>query len=83
MTEGGAGTRAGSAAGTVQIIPEGEVVFGIQLPIQSQSTIYVEDWELGPAPPSSPGWRARRRRAGSSTWRCATTPPSRAGWPGR
>jgi probable F420-dependent oxidoreductase len=35
----------------VQIIPDGEVVFGIQLPIQSQSTIYVEDWELrsGPA----------------------------------
>ncbi len=50
MTESGAGTRAG-AGGTVQIIPEGEVVFGIQLPIQSQSTIYVEDWELrsGPA----------------------------------
>jgi probable F420-dependent oxidoreductase len=35
----------------VQIIPDGKVVFGIQLPIQSQSTIYVEDWELesGPA----------------------------------
>ncbi|MDR3649589.1 MAG: TIGR03619 family F420-dependent LLM class oxidoreductase [Acidimicrobiales bacterium] len=50
MTEAGAGTRAG-AGGTVQIIPEGEVVFGVQLPIQSQSTIYVEDWELrsGPA----------------------------------
>lgn len=35
----------------VQIIPDGQVVFGIQLPIQSQSSIYVEDWELqsGPA----------------------------------
>ena len=50
MTEGGTGTRAG-AGGTVQIIPEGQVAFGIQLPIQSQSTIYVEDWETraGPA----------------------------------
>lgn len=27
------------------IIPEGGVVFGIQLPVQSQSTIYVDDWE--------------------------------------
>jgi probable F420-dependent oxidoreductase len=34
----------------VQIIPEGRVVFGIQLPIQSQSTIYVEDWELDAGP---------------------------------
>jgi probable F420-dependent oxidoreductase len=34
----------------VQIIPEGKVVFGIQLPIQSQSTIYVEDWELSSGP---------------------------------
>jgi len=35
----------------VQIIPAGDVVFGIQLPIQSQSTIYAEDWERqsGPA----------------------------------
>jgi len=35
---------------SVQIIPEGKVVFGIQLPVQSQSTIYVEDWELGSGP---------------------------------
>jgi len=34
----------------VQIIPEGKVAFGIQLPIQSQSTIYVEDWERGAGP---------------------------------
>ncbi|MGH9019092.1 MAG: TIGR03619 family F420-dependent LLM class oxidoreductase, partial [Acidimicrobiales bacterium] len=36
---------------TVSIIPEGGVVYGIQLPIQSQSTIYCEDWEResGPA----------------------------------
>ncbi len=34
----------------MQIIPEGEVVFGLQLPIQSQSTIYVAEWELGSGP---------------------------------
>ncbi len=49
MTEGGAGTSTGPGA-TVQIIPTGEVAFGIQLPIQSQSTIYVEDWELRSGP---------------------------------
>jgi probable F420-dependent oxidoreductase len=46
VTEGGTTTR----AEPVQIIPEGKVAFGIQLPIQSQSTIYVEDWELGSGP---------------------------------
>jgi probable F420-dependent oxidoreductase len=35
---------------TVSIIPEGQVVFGIQLPIQSQSTIYCEDWETSSGP---------------------------------
>jgi probable F420-dependent oxidoreductase len=35
---------------TVSIIPEGTVVFGIQLPIQSQSTIYCEDWETSSGP---------------------------------
>ena len=34
----------------VSIIPEGRVVYGIQLPIQSQSTIYVEDWEQSSGP---------------------------------
>jgi probable F420-dependent oxidoreductase len=39
-----------SSQESVQIIPEGKVVFGIQLPVQSQSTIYVEDWELKSGP---------------------------------
>jgi probable F420-dependent oxidoreductase len=45
----GAGRRV--AGPPVQIIPDGAVVFGIQLPIQSPSTLSVEDWELesGPA----------------------------------
>jgi probable F420-dependent oxidoreductase len=34
----------------VQIIPEGQVAFGIQLPVQSQSTIYVEEWEKAAGP---------------------------------
>ena len=38
-------------ADVVGAVPEGEVVFGMQLPIQSQSTLYVADWEKesGPA----------------------------------
>ncbi len=37
-------------ADTVRIIPEGKVVYGIQLPVQSQSTIYVEPWEAAAGP---------------------------------
>jgi hypothetical protein len=29
----------------VQAIPAGQIVYGMQLPIQSQSTLYVADWE--------------------------------------
>jgi len=36
--------------GAVSVIPPGKVVFGIQLPVQSQSTIYVEKWELDAGP---------------------------------
>jgi probable F420-dependent oxidoreductase len=43
---------------TVSIIPEGQVVYGIQLPIQSQSTMYREDWE----PSSGPAELARIAR---------------------
>jgi len=45
---GGGATAPGEP---VKIIPDGTVAFGIQLPIQSQSTIYAEDWEhrSGPA----------------------------------
>ncbi len=51
QTGAGESVQTGVAGPPVQIIPDGEVVFGIQLPIQSQSTIYVEDWEhqAGPA----------------------------------
>ena len=30
------------------VVPEGQVVWGLQLPVQSQSTRYVEGWETGP-----------------------------------
>ena len=38
-------------ADVVRAVPEGRVVYGMQLPIQSQSTLYVADWEkdAGPA----------------------------------
>lgn len=32
------------------IIPPGRVVYGMQLPIQSQSTLYTEDWERAAGP---------------------------------
>jgi probable F420-dependent oxidoreductase len=35
----------------VSIVPEGELVCGMQLPVQSQSTIYVEPWELDAGAP--------------------------------
>ena len=34
----------------VPVLPEGTVSFGMQLPVQSQSTIYVEPWEAGAGP---------------------------------
>ena len=33
------------------IVPEGQLVYGMQLPIQSQSRIYVEPWELDAGAP--------------------------------
>ncbi|MDQ1705173.1 MAG: hypothetical protein QOF18_1539 [Frankiaceae bacterium] len=32
------------------IVPPGDLVFGIQLPVQAQSTYFVEDWELSAGP---------------------------------
>ena len=32
------------------VVPAGSVVFGIQLPVQAQSTYFVEPWELGAGP---------------------------------
>jgi probable F420-dependent oxidoreductase len=37
-------------ADVVTVLPAGVVSFGMQLPIQSQSTIYVEPWEAGAGP---------------------------------
>ena len=37
-------------ADVVRAVPEGEVVYGMQLPIQSQSSLYVEPWELKAGP---------------------------------
>src|SRR5258707_15736479 len=40
-----------SPSAVVRAVPEGQVVYGMQLPIQSQSTLYVAPWEkqAGPA----------------------------------
>jgi len=37
-------------ADVVRTVPEGEVVYGMQLPIQSQSTLYVAEWEKEAGP---------------------------------
>ncbi len=37
-------------ADVVRAVPEGQVVYGMQLPIQSQSTLYVADWEKAAGP---------------------------------
>ena len=39
-----------SPADVVRAVPEGQVVYGMQLPIQSQSTLYVADWEKESGP---------------------------------
>ena len=38
-------------ADVVRAVPDGNVVYGMQLPIQSQSTLYVADWEKAAGPP--------------------------------
>ena len=37
-------------ADVVRAVPEGRVVYGMQLPIQSQSTLYVAEWETNAGP---------------------------------
>lgn len=34
----------------MHVLPEGRLAYGMQLPIQSQSTIYAEAWEAGAGP---------------------------------
>src|SRR5579875_1433184 len=46
-------------------VPVGDVVWGIQLPVQSQSRIYVEDWELAAGPPEVLAATRAAERAGS------------------
>ncbi len=37
-------------ADVVTVLPEGRTVFGVQLPVQSQSTLYVQPWEASAGP---------------------------------
>jgi probable F420-dependent oxidoreductase len=37
-------------ADVVQVVPPGQVVFGLQLPVQSQSTLYTAEWETRSGP---------------------------------
>lgn len=36
--------------GVVQIVPQGRLVYGMQLPIQAQSTVFAADWERSAGP---------------------------------
>jgi len=36
--------------GVVEIVPKGRLVYGMQLPIQAQSTVFAADWERGAGP---------------------------------
>ena len=51
-------------ADVVRTVPEGEVVYGMQLPIQSQSTLYVADWEKEAGPARAGPHRPGGRRVG-------------------
>ncbi|MFE0005185.1 hypothetical protein ACFVZX_01040, partial [Streptomyces erythrochromogenes] len=44
-----------------RVFPEGRLVYGMQLPVQSQSTIYAEPWEAWGGAGGEPG----RCRAGA------------------
>ena len=68
----------------VRTVPEGQVVYGMQLPIQSQSTLYVADWEkellierwkplIDPDPYSNPSLKYGTPRLSSPIkWKWAT-----------
>ncbi|WP_411121591.1 TIGR03619 family F420-dependent LLM class oxidoreductase [Streptomyces sp. x-19] len=34
----------------VQVLPQGRLVYGMQLPVQAQSTLFAEEWEAGGGP---------------------------------
>ena len=47
------------------IIPNGNLVWGLQLPVQSQSTVYVQPWEVGSGPPELRDLARAADRAGA------------------
>jgi probable F420-dependent oxidoreductase, Rv2161c family len=48
----------------MQVLPEGRLAYGIQLPVQSQSTIYAEPWEADAGPADLVGIARAADRAG-------------------
>ena len=47
------------------IIPNGNIAWGLQLPVQSQSTVYVQDWEADSGPPELSNLARSADRAGA------------------
>ena len=68
-------------AHAVRTVPDGRVVCGIQLPIQSQSTLYVADWETQSGPAELAAVARAAEDSGFFYVACATTPPSPGAWP--
>lgn len=64
-----------------RVFPEGRLVYGMQLPVQSQSTIYAEPWEASATAADLAEVARAADRAASGTWPPATTWPSRGGSP--
>ena len=67
-------------ADVVTALPTDRTVFGMQLPIQSQSTIYAQPWDRRPDPTSWPRSPWHARPPASSTSVSATTPSSLTAW---
>lgn len=51
-------------ADVVQVLPEGRTVFGMQLPVQSQSTLYTQPWEPEAGPDQMAAVAAACEKAG-------------------
>lgn len=64
-----------------RVFPEGRLVYGMQLPIQSQSTIYAEPWEVTAGAADLAAVARAADRAASATSPPVTTWRSRGTWP--
>ena len=55
------------------IVPDGRLVYGMQLQVQAKSKTFVEDWEVDADASEIAAIAGRPTRPASSTWRSVTT----------